>query len=311
MLDLSPEIDELRTAGVLSDRDAAVLIARERRAIFSIRPELRAMSWGGALLVAAGAAALLARNLERIGPIVLAGGVGVAALLAYGYAAWRRRAARISLVDEYILLLGALLLSADLAYLEGQFHLLDHGWPRHLLLMAVVHGATAYWFESRMLLSLSLAAMAAWMGIEQRVERIFDSTIETALRALACSAVIVMWRAADARWRTARTFAPVFEHFAANLALFGALILTVEKDTRGTGLVLIAALAAVVIRHGFRVRAESFVIYAYAYAVLAIDIAVVDILDDGLLITSFLLLSTIAAIAGLFALHAAYRRREP
>ena len=39
-----------------------------------------------------------------------------------------------------MLLLGALLLSADLGYIEAQFKLLEHGWPRYLLLLAVDMG---------------------------------------------------------------------------------------------------------------------------------------------------------------------------
>src|SRR5687767_5177197 len=224
MLDLSAEMEKLGAT--------PAALARERKEVFSIFPELRALSWGGALLIAAGAGVLLSKNLDRIGPVALATAVFIAAAVAYGYAIWRKRTSRTSLVDEYILILGALLLSADLAYIEGQFHLLDHGWPRHLLLLTLVHAAGAYYFGSRTLLSLSMAALAAWMGIEQRVETVFDSTTETAIRAMVTAAMVLLWRAADLRWRKERTFERVFEHFAASLALAGGLMLVFDSDTR-------------------------------------------------------------------------------
>jgi hypothetical protein len=211
MLDLSAEMERLGAP--------PAALARERREIFSIYPELRALSWGGAVLIAAGAGVLLSKNLDRIGPVVLATAVFIAAAVAYGYAIWRKRTSRTSLVDEYILILGALLLSADLAYIEGQFHLLDHGWPRHLLLLMLVHAAGAYYFGSRTLLSLSLAALAAWMGIEQRVEAVFDSTTETAVRAMVTAAMVLLWRAADLRWRKERTFERVFERGCSSTSL--------------------------------------------------------------------------------------------
>ena len=310
MLNLAAEIEGLARDGVVPPAQAAALIARERREIFSIHPELRAISWAGAILVAGGAAMLLARNYDRIGPVLLIVAVAVAAAAAYGYAVWRRHTGGTSLVDEYILLLGALLLSGDLAFAKGHFHLLDHGWPRHLLVLAIVHGLTAYYFDSRTLLSLSLAALAGWIGVEQRVETIFDSTIETGIRALVCSAAILMWRAADVQRRASRSFERVFEHFAANLALAGAFMLVVDDDTRVIGVLLTIGIAAVVAWHGFRVGSESFVLYAYAYAVVAIDVLVVDVLSDDSVIALFLVLSSITAIAGLFMLHTLFMRRR-
>lgn len=303
MLNLSPEI------AALNPPDAAALIARERREIFSIHPELRAMAWGGAILIAAGVAVLLSEHYERIGPAILATLVAVAAAAAYGYALWRRRSGVTGLVDEYVLLLAALLLSGDLAFIEGQFHLLDHGWPRHLLILAIVHGLTAYYFDSRTLLSLSIVALAGWMGIEQQVGTLFDSSTETAVRAFLCSAVVLMWRLADMKWRASRSFARVFDHFIANLALAGGLILLFDDATRPIGALITIVLAVITARYAFHVRSESFILYAYAYAFLAVVVTIVDLLNEETTVTLFIVLASITAIAGLFVVHAAFKRR--
>ena len=303
MLNFEREIAALNPPG------AAALIARERREIFSVHPELRAMAWAGAILIAAGVAVLLSEHYDRIGPAMLATLVGLAAAGAYGYAAWRRRRGGAALVDEYILLLAALLLSGNLAFMEGQFHLLDHGWPRHLLVLAVVHGLTAYYFDSRTLLSLSIVALAGWMGIEQNVGTLFDSPTETAVRAFICSGAVLLWRLADLRWRPSRTFERIFDHCIANLAFAGGLILLFDGGTRFLGAVVTIAIAAVTARYGFRVRSESFVLYAYAYAFLAAVVLVVDLLNDETLATLFIILASVTAISGLFVVHAAFRRR--
>lgn len=310
MIDLSPEIEALRVAGALNDADAAHLAALHRRDVFSVHPELRLTSWLGVMLIVTGAGILVARNVERIGPLALALAIGAAAAGCYGYAIWRRRLQRSSVVDDFILLLGALLVSVDVGFIESQFRLLEYGWPRYFLILAVVHGVTAYFFDSRSLLSLSLAALASWMGVEQRVETLFDSTAETSIRAMVCSASILLWRAIDVRYRASRTFQPVFEHFAANLALFGGLSLTFDRDTRWIGTLLTMAIAAAVVFHGFRRRAEAFVIYGYVYPVIAIDVLVIaELIKESVAIYAYLVLSTIAAIAGLFLLHARFRTR--
>ena len=259
------------------------------------------------MIAATGAGILLSKNLDRIGPVALAASVALVAAICYAYAGYRRHHSRTSLVDEYILLLGALLLSADIAYIEGQFHLLDHGWPRHLLLLTLVHAAGAYFFGSRTLLSLSLVALAGWMGIEQRVEKVFDSTTETSIRAMICAAMVLLWRAADVKWRIDRSFERVFEHFAAHLALIGALTLTIEKDTRLIGVIATIVIAAFVIRHGFATRSEPFAIYAYVYGVAAVMVFAGTYVTEQIGCGLFAIL-LVMAIAGLFRLHDVFKR---
>ncbi len=282
------------------------LIAIERREVFSVHREVRALAWGGAMLAGTGAAILVSKNLDRIGPVTLAAAIAVAAIACYAYSAFSRRTA----IHDYVTLLGALLVSVDVAYIESQFHLLDQGWPRHLLILAVLHGIAAYLFDSRMVLTLSIAALASWLGVEQNAEALFDADpAGTGLRAFVACAAVALWRAIDFRFRTSRTFERVFEHAAANLALFGGLLLTIDDRWRLAGLAITLAAAAAVILFGFRRDAEPFAIYAYIYAVVAVDIVIVDALNEDVLITLYLIVSTIAAIAGLFILHGRFRRK--
>ncbi len=310
---------QARDDTVCSDRDffqhdgfqyhpRVILPARPRPAVFSIQPELRAMAWAGVMLVASGVGIVIRKNIERIGPIALATALGVAAVACYAWVVWRRRRGISSFVEDSILLLGALLLSAGVAYIETRFHLFGPAWPRHFLVLALVHAIGAYAFDSRTLLSLSITALAAWLGIEQRPETVFDGSPETAVRALVCAAIVFGWRLADARYRAARTFERVFEHFAANLALAAGLMLTFSDDTRPIGLLLTFAAAAGVMWHGYARNVEIFVIYAYVYALIALDVFVLDLIA-GSGEEIYLLVSSVAAVAGLIFIHGRFRRR--
>lgn len=292
----------------LGDAAADTLIARERRDVFSIYPEVRIAGWAGAMLLATAAGIVLKNNLDRIGPLALALLIGLASAACYAWVWWRRT--RATAIDDYVLLLGALLFSADVAFVESQFHLLDAAWPRHFLLVAIVHGAGAYVFGSRLLLSLSLTAFAAWLGVEQqRLDKLFAGGATFATRALVCAALVVAWRAIDRRLNRKHDFARVFEHFAANLALLGGLALVFDDPTRVAGALLTIALAAPIIAWGFRVRGESFVLYAFVYGVIAVDALFVTIVDEEALRLLFVLVSAIGAIVGLVVLHAKYKER--
>ena len=303
MLSYEPELEHLRP--LLGDASTNALLARDRREVFSLHPELRILAWGGAMLLAAAAGLVLKNNLERIGPLALSLLMAVAAAACYAFVWWRR--ARAGIVDDYVLMLGALLVSADVAFIESQFHLLGDAWHRHFLILAVVHGVTAYLYRSRIVLSLAIAAVAAWLGVR---ETPFNNSHDYAMRAFACAALLLTWREAHRRFERQpriRDFAPTLEHFAANIAFAGAIALMFENETRIAGCLLALVIAAAVIFWGVRTKREMFVLYAFLYAVLAVDVLFAEVVNEEALIFFFIVLSIIGAIVALFAIHARVR----
>ncbi|MBV8543351.1 MAG: DUF2157 domain-containing protein [Acidobacteria bacterium] len=308
MITLEPELALLRDGGTLDAETAAVLIARERRDAVSIYPELRLLTWAGVMLITTGVGVYVAKHLDDIGPLAIAVGIGLAAAACYAWAYWKRSRTA-SLVDDYVLLLAALLASADVGYIEHHYHLLGDSWPRHFLFLAILHAVTAYYFQSRFVLSLSVASLAAWLGIERRsVDAIFDAPEATAGRAFVCAAIVVAWRVIDRKLRPATTFSSFFDHAAANFAFWGSLALAAHKETRLAGCLLTVILAAASMLYARRTRNGTFVIYAWVYGTIAIDIAVLDVIHDPIFNTFYMLISTIAAIVGLFLSHARLRR---
>jgi hypothetical protein len=302
---LQPELERLRDDGLLDAEAAAGLIAIERREVVSLYAELRFLSWAGVMLLASGVSVLVARHLDEIGPLAIAGGIGIAAAACYAWAEWKRTR-RVSLVDDFVLLLASLLLSADAGYIESQWHVMGSAWPRYLLVLAVVHGFVAYRFESRLVLSLSLSALAGYLGVERRADVFVDGSVDTALRAFACAAMCVVWRFVDLR-RPKTTFTAIFEHFAANLAFGGTIALMSHSNTCILGCLLALALATVSAWHGLRSRQEMFVIYAWIYGVIAIDVLIAHLIREGAVVALFIIVSSIVAIVALFVTHARFK----
>jgi hypothetical protein len=312
MITLEPELALLRDGGALDSDAAASLIARERRDAVSIYPELRLVTWAGVMLISTGVGIYIAKHIDDIGPLAIAAAIGLAAAACYAWSYWKRTRTA-AMADDYVLLLAALLASADIGYIEHHYQLLGNSWPRHFLFLAILHAATAYYFRSRFVLSLSVASLAAWLGIERRsVAAIFDAALETAVRSFVCAAILVVWRAIDRKLRPATTFTSLFDHAAANFAFWGALILAAEKETRLTGCLLTVVLAAASMLYGRRTRNGTFVIYAWVYGTIAIDIAVCSAIDYeyAVLTVFYVLISTIAAIVGLFISYTRLRRTE-
>ena len=263
-----------------------------RREVVPIGAELRALAWIGVMLMATGVGILIKNHFQEIGPLAIAITLAILAAACYVWVSLKSRAP----LDDYIVLFGALLISADVGFIETQWHLLGSEWQRHFLLLAIVHAAAAYWFDSLAVLSLSIASLAAWFGVEQR--NLFgDDTVALAIRAFVCAGAIVVWRVLNRR----AAFAPLFDQFAIHIAFWGCVILTASSEARALGLVVTLILAAAVLRHGFRSRREIFIMYAFIYTLIVINILVAEIF--------VVFASTVVAIVGLFVIHAEFRKR--
>jgi hypothetical protein len=172
---VSPEVAEaipaLREAGVLEEANAARLLRVARGELISVRAELRALLYAGVLTVASGVGLLVKEHLTALGPLAVAAAIGVAALACLVWVArvapsfsWHAQPSP-NLAFDYVLLLGALLLASEAAYIEVKLSPLGQQWPWHLLGIAVLYAALAVRYDSRVVFSLALSSFAAWRGV--------------------------------------------------------------------------------------------------------------------------------------------------
>jgi len=310
---LEPELRTLHAEGLIDDAAAARALASDRGQVFSLYAELRATLYAGVLLVMAGMGIILARNIDQIGPLAIVLAVALIAVACAVPAVRAKLAGRAPTVaGDYLLLLAVLLVSADLAYAERQFTLLGPLWSWHLLLLAVVHAAIAYTFASPLVLAAALTALAGWFGVGGTAGELLQVSYpeaEFGARALACAAVITGWRFADRRARPQSHFTDVFDHFAANVAFWGAIAWCGEWPWLAAGLPLIAALAYAVIRRGLSHGREAFLVYGTVYAAIGVCVAAMPFIHGTTLSLAFALAVVCAAAVMLWWLRR--RLREP
>ena len=311
MISLEPEISRLRDDGILTEAAAERLIAIERRTIFSVHPELRVLAWAAVTLFITGLGILLHENFDRLGPPLVLTSIIAAAAGCYGFVIWRERKKphlQRSLVHDSALLLAALLASAAIGYAESAYHLLDDNWSWHLILIAVLHGCAAYYFNSRVLLTLSITALAAFLGINYEVihTNLF-LPYDLAIRAYICAGILLAWRTANLRFSRRTEFTEVFDHTMAILVLVAALILIFEDDSLLSGLVFLVAGVVAVFLHGWRNRSQAFIIYAVIALLMGLGNLVTEVVGSEAIVFLYVLLSTVVAIIFLFSVRARFR----
>lgn len=316
----SPEVaaavETLRDDGVLGEEQAARFLRIANGGLVSVRPELRATLYLGVLLLVSGAGLFLRENYDRLGPVSVAGVVGLAAAACLAWA-WRRsepfswgEAASPHPAFDYVLLLGALLAAADLAYVEAQTRLLGPAWPWHLLVVAVFYGLLAVRFDSRMLLSLALASFAAWRGIAVSLPRASLGAGDAGrLRweALATGALFVAIGIVAARRGIKAHFEDVWLNGGVLLVLAGLLSGVFLSDPYwGAWLLALLAASALVAWAAYRTRRTL----PFAQAVLAAYLGLLRgvFAGGGAGIVGAMLVAALLGAAALGAVFAAHRR---
>jgi Predicted membrane protein (DUF2157) len=315
--DLVDAIESLHRERVLTDTQAAPLLRAARGDLISVERELRTALYLGVLLVTSGIGLFLKENHERLGPAAIAGLIGVGALGCLAYA-WRRlpgftweSAGTGMLGADYVLLLGVLLVGADLGYLESQWRVLGPEWPYHLLLLSGIALALAYRFDSRAVLSLALTSFAAWRGVAVSLSLAgLGRPTVPAVRAnaLGCAALFLAAGFASVRARRKAHFEPVYVTLGL-LLLFGGLLSGVFQYGASNWLLweapLVAAAALVIVVAYRRRRALDFSI-----GVLAAYFGILRILFDALSGAGGFFVVAASALAVIALLVRAQRRMK-
>lgn len=315
--DVAAAVDRLRTEGVLSAEVAPLLGAVARDGRVSIRAELGALLYGGVLLATGGVGVLVKEHVDELGPVAIAVALAVAALLCLGWVARaapafaKGEAPAAHFAFDYVLLLGVLLLSADLAYVETQFTPLGPQWPLHLLLVAGIAAVLALRYDSRTLFSLALASFAAWRGVSlswrAAASAMFGSGVAEALRvnALGCGVLFVVLGLALGRGSLKPHFEPVASHLGW-LVVLGALASGGGLDTSSERAYVLALLVVSAGLAGGAARTRRFSLFGLGTlgAYLALVMLLLRTRPDGSTGALIIAVSALGLVAALIRARA-------
>jgi len=313
--DVAVAVEHLREEGVLTAPQSHLYSRVARCDLVSVRLEIRAALYVGVLLLTSGIALFVKENHERLGPAAI--GLAIFAVAA-GCLAWAWRnslpftwGATLSTHAgfDYILLLGALLVATDLAYLETQLKLLGGSWPWHFLVVAVLYGLLAYRFDSKMLLALALASFAAWRGLSVSVLGASLGAGDPArlrAEALACGILFIVLGIIARRAARKPHFEDVYVNGGLLLALGGLLSGVFAPAGWGAFLLALCLAAGVTAFVAFRTSCTL----PFALAVLAVWLGFQRLIFEGAgaAASAALLLSAASAGAAIFFIVFAHRR---
>lgn len=307
-------LDGWKAVGVISEAQHATLTALVRKERVSVYFELSALLYLGVLSFVGGLGWTLRAYVVNLGDAAILSLLSLIVAGAFYYCFTRGPAyARTeveapSLSFDYVLYLGCLVLSAEIAYVEYRFHIFDT-WHHHLLIVSAIFGGLAYRFDNRLVLSLALSSLAGWLGL-----RIADVDVFSPGPLRATAIIYSVFVAGIGTWlyrqRIKPHFLAVYLHLAANVMLAATASGIGEPSVGLLYLGALLALCAASIVLGVRNRRFAFVVYGTLYGYGAVSFKLLENLGGPTPIFAYLFASGTLVLIALVVLARRFGRDE-
>ena len=272
---IESRLEQWKQQGVISPAQHMLLAGLSRGEPCSVFLELNVLLYAGVLSFMAGLGWTVSVWSRQLGDVVVLTVLSalLAACLWYCFsrgAAWSTSETRSpSLIFDYVLYLGSLTWSVELAFTENRFHLLSGHWDLYLLTTTCLFFFLAYRFDNRFVLSLALSSLAGWFGLTISH---WPSHQDAAYRqySILYSLSIGIAGAILRRQDVKAHFFGTYLNIAANV-LFWVLLSGVFSRHRYSWFVTLVATCGASLAWGLARREFSFVAYAAVYGYIGVS----------------------------------------
>jgi hypothetical protein len=306
-------LEQWKERRILSAEQHALLAGLSRGEPYSLFLELNILLYAGVLAFVGGLGWTISTWSQQLGDvlvmIILSTMLGASFWYCFSRGpAWSPgETPSPGLVFDYVLYLGGLIWSVELAYVEKRFHMLSGQWDLYLLATAGLFFFLAYRFDNRFVLSLALSSLAGWFGLTMSH---WPSRQDDAYRqyAILYSLIVSAAGATLQRRGLKPHFLGTYLNIAANV-LFWALLSGVFQR-RGYLVWFLALLIAsgASLAWGLSNRQFSFVAYAVVYGYVGVSAVLLRDINSFTAALSYFLFTGVAMVILLVAIARRFAR---
>ncbi len=300
-MNILARLEHWKASGILSPEQHALLAGLSRAEPFSIFLELNILLYLGILAFVGGLGWTVTTWSQQLGDVavltLLTAVTGASFWYCFSRApAWSaRETPSPSLVFDYILYLGCLVWSVELAYIETRFHLRSGQWDDYLLATAFLFFFLAYRFDNRFVLSLALSALAGWFGLTISHWR-FHEDANYRQCAILYSLTVAGGGVALHRNGLKQHFLGTYLNLAANVLFWAVLSGVFQREGYGIWVLCLLAACGASLAWGLKRREFSFVAYAAVYGYVGLSAVLVRNLDESTALLAYFVFTGIAML---------------
>jgi hypothetical protein len=286
-------LEQWKERDIISPEQHTLLAGLSRGEPFSLFLELNILLYAGILAFVTGLGWTVSTWSQQLGDVLVLSILSAMLAACFWYCFSRAPAwspgetPSPNLAFDYVLYLGSLIWSVELAYLEKRFHMLSGQWDLYLLATACLLFFVAYRFDNRFVLSLALSSLAGWFGLT--ISR-WPSHQDAAYRqyAILYSLIVGVAGAILQRRGLKPHFFGIYLNIAANVLSWALLSGVFNRQGHIVWLLALLAACAASLAWGLPRRQFSFVAYAAVYGYVGVSsILIRDIHGDTAVLSYF------------------------
>jgi hypothetical protein len=307
-------LDRWKAAAVITTEQHALLQSLVRQERVSVFVELSALLYIGVLSIVGGVIWTFRDAVVELGDAVIFSMLALLVAVPLYYCFTRGApydngdVKSPSLIFDYVLYFGCLMLSATLGFAETRFAIVN-GWSTHLAIASLAFGLLAYRFDNRFVLSLAIATLAGYLGLEIDAFDLADTHLLrfTAIVFGGALAGLGVWLH---RQRVKPHFLDTYIHIAANVVMLATASGILEP---GAGLLYAAALLALSglsIHLGIRFHRFAFVAYGTLYGYAAVSARLLYLVGSPVVALWYFIVTGLMVVAAITVLARRFGRDE-
>ncbi len=297
-------LEQWRERGIISPEQHTLLAGLSSGEPFSVFLELNVLLYAGVLAFVAGLGWTISTWSQQIGDVLVL--AILSALLAgcfwYCFSrapAWApTETPSPSLVFDYVVYLGCLTWSLELAYIENRFHVLSGEWDLYLLVSAGLFFFLAYRFDNRFVLSLALSSLAGWFGLTISH---WPSHQDATYREYAILYSLIVGAAGVVLQRRGLKphFFGTYLNIAANVLFWALLSGVFNREGYAVWLLALLVACGASLAWGLARQQFSFVAYAAVYGYVGVSSILVRDMNRATAVLSYFVVTGIAMLVTL------------
>lgn len=317
--DVAAAVTRLGREKIIAPAQARLFGRVARGELVSLSAALHALLYLGVAALTTGVGLLFRDEIANLGPITITLAVALASASCLTWVARKSPAFTATEVPsphfafDYVLVLGALLAAADLAFVEARFSPLGAHWAFHLLVVCIFYATLAFRFDSRTLFGLALTSFAAWRGVAvassgSSLLELFDEPFVARLNALGCGILFVILGRVLVRRKVKAHFEPTAVHLGWLLILQSIVWGLWDGPTAAQHRLALMATGAGLAWTAWRGARFALFVLGVLAAYFAFMVTAADIVEDATAILFLASLSAVSLVLGLAAIHRRFPR---
>ena len=307
-------LDRWKASGVIDADQHVLLRSLVRQDRFSLFVEISALLYIGVLAVVGGLVWSFRDYVANLGDAVILSILGLLMAGSFYYCFSRGvpydhdDVESPSMIFDYVLYFGCLVLSATLAFIETRFAIFQT-WTTHLLIASVVFGLLAYRFDNRFVLSLAISTLAGYLGLKIDA---FDLAGTDILRftALAFGTVLGGLGVWLHRQGIKPHFLETYIHIGANVIMMATASGVLEPGTGWLYLAALLSLSASAMYLGVRFNRFAFVAYGTLYGYGGVSAKLLDSIGSPAAALWYFVITGTMIVVGLTVMARRFARDE-